>query len=97
MSASGKATTEHGCEPDGRRFEHLTLTPEVLRLLIPCQRRPRGQGGGARHPALHAYALPKILARRLALAGIKAAGRERLSLHGLRASFITEAYKAGAQ
>jgi integrase len=44
---------------------------------------------------LHPYALPKILARRLALAGIKATGLERLSLHGLRAGFITEAYKGG--
>jgi integrase len=42
-------------------------------------------------------ALAKLLARRLALAGIKAAGRERLSLHRLRAGFITEAYKAGAR
>ena len=47
--------------------------------------------------ALHPYARPKLLARRLALAGIKPAGRERLSLHGLRAGFITEAYKAGAR
>jgi integrase len=41
--------------------------------------------------------LPKILARRLALAGIKASGRKRLSLHGLRAGFITEAYQAGVR
>jgi integrase len=47
--------------------------------------------------ALHPYALPKLLARRLALAGIQAAGRERLSPHGLRAGFITEAYQAGAR
>ena len=37
------------------------------------------------------------LARRLAEAGIKPSGLERLSLHGLRAGFITEAYKAGAR
>ena len=47
--------------------------------------------------ALHPYALPKILARRLAEAGIKASGLERLSLHGLRAGFITEAYRQGAR
>src|SRR3954452_23700638 len=35
MSASGKATAEHGCEPDRRRLEHLTLTLQGLRLLIP--------------------------------------------------------------
>ena len=41
--------------------------------------------------------MPRILARRLALAGIKPAGLERLSPHGLRAGFITEAYKVGAR
>ncbi|NOG74178.1 MULTISPECIES: site-specific integrase [Roseicella] len=41
--------------------------------------------------------MPRFLARRLALAGLKPAGLERLSLHGLRAGFITEAYKAGAR
>ena len=53
--------------------------------------------GSIEATAPHPYALPRILARRLALAGIKAAGLERLSLHGLRAGFITEAYKAGAR
>ena len=53
--------------------------------------------GSVETTALHPYALPKLLARRLVLAGIKAAGRERLSLHGLRAGFITEAYKPGAR
>ena len=37
---------------------------------------------------------PKILARRV-LAGLAAAARERLSTHGLRAGFITEATKNG--
>ena len=118
--------------------EHLTLTREGLRLLIPRAKADQ-QGRGAelgiprgRKPqtcpvraleawlqmsscrfgpvfrkidrwctietaVLHPYALPKILARRLALAGIKATGLERLSLHGLRAGFITEAYQAGAR
>jgi hypothetical protein len=53
--------------------------------------------GSIETTALHAYALPKLLARRWALAGIKHAGRERLSRHGLRVGFITEAYKAGAR
>ena len=118
--------------------EHLTFTPEGLRLLIPRAKSdqqgrgaelglPRGKKpetcpvrameawlqasdcrygpvfrkidrwGTVEGAALHPYALPRILARRLALAGIKPAGRERLSLHGLRAGFITEAYKAGAR
>ncbi|MDO9713461.1 tyrosine-type recombinase/integrase [Paracraurococcus lichenis] len=119
--------------------EHIPLTREGLRLLIPRARTdqagrgaelgiPRGrkletcpvrgaleawlQAGDRRYgpvfrridrcgnletTALHPYALPKILARRLALAGIKPAGLERLPLHGLRAGFITEAYQAGAR
>jgi integrase len=118
--------------------EHLTVTAEGLRLLIPRAKTdqqgrgaelgiPRGrkpetcpvraleawlQASGCRYgpvfrkidrwgnvetTALHPYALPKILARRLTLAGIKASGLERLSLHGLRAGFITEAYQAGAR
>ena len=118
--------------------EHVSFTPEGLRLQIPRSKTdttgqgaelgiPRGskpetcpvraleawleasgcrfgpvfrkinRWGDVEPAALHPYALPKLLARRLALAGIKAAGRERLSLHGLRAGFITEAYKAGAR
>ncbi|WP_165982902.1 tyrosine-type recombinase/integrase [Dankookia rubra] len=118
--------------------EHLTVTPEGLRLLIPRAKAdqqgrgaelglPRGKTpetcpvraletwlqasdcrygpvfrkidrwGTVETAALHPYALPRILRRRLALAGIKASGLERLSLHGLRAGFITEAYKAGVR
>jgi integrase len=118
--------------------EHLTFTPEGLRLLIPRAKSdqagrgaelgiPRGaraescpvrameawlqasdcrygpvfrkidRWGTVETAALHPYALPRILRRRLALAGIKASGLERLSLHGLRAGFITEAYKAGVR
>ena len=33
----------------------------------------------------------------MARAGLTAAGLERLSAHGLRAGFITEAYQAGAR
>jgi integrase len=47
--------------------------------------------------ALHPYALPKILAQRLALAGLQPAGLEQLSSHGLREGFITEVYQAGAR
>ncbi len=45
--------------------------------------------------ALHPNALPKILARRVALAGLSPSSMERLSAHGLRAGFITEATKNG--
>lgn len=47
--------------------------------------------------ALHPDSLPKIFRRRVAMAGLTAAALERLSPHGLRAGFITEAYNAGAR
>jgi integrase len=53
--------------------------------------------GTVERTALHPYALPKILARHVAKAGLVASGFERLSAHGLRAGFITEAYQAGAR
>ena len=59
--------------------------------------RKVNQWGGIEPTALHPYAFPKILAKRVALAGLKAGSFERLSAHGLRAGFITEAYKAGAR
>ena len=38
-----------------------------------------------------------ILRRRAAAAGLTVTGGERLSPHGLRAGFVTEAYMAGAR
>ncbi len=55
------------------------------------------QWGGIEPTALHPYAIPKILAKRVALAGLKAGAFERLSIHRLGAGFITEAYKADAR
>lgn len=52
--------------------------------------------GTVEQTCLHPDALPKILKRRIAMAGLTSSGLERLSAHGLRAGFITEAYKAGA-
>jgi integrase len=46
---------------------------------------------------LHPDAVRTILARRAALAGVVAASGERLSPHGLRAGFITQAYLNGAR
>lgn len=53
--------------------------------------------GSVEQTSLHPNALPKILARRMAKAGLTVSGLERLSAHGLRAGLITEAYKAGAR
>jgi integrase len=47
--------------------------------------------------ALHPDAVRQILKKRAEKAGVDALGLERLSPHGLRAGFITEAYKAGAR
>jgi len=47
--------------------------------------------------ALHADAVRTILAKRAGLAGLRVAAGERLSPHGLRAGFITQAYINGAR
>jgi integrase len=46
---------------------------------------------------LHPDAVRTILAKRAALAGLKSPAGERLSPHGLRAGFITQAYVNGAR
>jgi integrase len=47
--------------------------------------------------ALHPDAVRQILRRRAAQAGLTVSGLEWLSPHGLRAGFITEAYRQGAR
>ena len=47
--------------------------------------------------ALHPDAVRQILGKRVALSGLAAPAGERLSPHGLRAGFITQAYIAGAR
>jgi integrase len=47
--------------------------------------------------ALHPDAVRQILRKRAAAAGLAVASVERLSPHGLRAGFVTEAYAAGAR
>ena len=53
--------------------------------------------GGIEHEALRPNAVRFILARRVAQAGLSAAGIERLSPHSLRAGFVTVAYNGGAK
>jgi hypothetical protein len=53
--------------------------------------------GAVELTALHPDAVRQILLRRAAQAGLTVSGLERLSPHGLRAGFITEAYKASAR
>jgi integrase len=47
--------------------------------------------------ALHPDAVRQILQKRAAQAGLAGTATERLSPHGLRAGFVTEAYAAGAR
>jgi len=47
--------------------------------------------------ALHPDAVRQILGKRAAAAGLTVPAAERLSPHGLRAGFVTEAYAAGAR
>ena len=53
--------------------------------------------GTVEHRALGGDAVRSILRRRAAAAGLAVTGGERLSPHGLRAGFVTEAYMAGAR
>ncbi|MGI4747100.1 MAG: tyrosine-type recombinase/integrase [Janthinobacterium lividum] len=65
-----------------------------------CQYGPVFRGidlrGVISNRGLHPDAVRKILAKRAALAGLKVLAGERLSPHGLRAGFITQAYINGA-
>ncbi len=53
--------------------------------------------GTVEHRRLGADAVREILLRRAATARLTVTGGERLSPHGLRAGFVTEAYMAGAR
>lgn len=53
--------------------------------------------GAVEQEALHPDSVRQILRKRAALAGIEAPAGERLSPHGLRAGFVTEATRAGAR
>ncbi len=47
--------------------------------------------------ALHPDAVRQILLRRAGVTGLKVPSGERLSPHGLRAGFVTEAFRANAR
>jgi integrase len=54
-------------------------------------------GDGIGDTALHPDAIRRILAHRVAMAGLTVEGFERLSAHALRVGFITEAYDKGVR
>ena len=62
----------------------------------PVFRKIRAEGT-IMDEALHPSSIRYILRKRAAEAGLEVGRSERLSPHGLRAGFITEAYKAGAR
>jgi integrase len=62
----------------------------------PVFRRVDRWGGVDAH-RLHPDAVRQILRRRAAAAGIEGTAAEPVSPHGLRAGFVTQAYRAGAR
>ncbi len=63
---------------------------------LPPRVAPRGPSSDPAR-ALHADGVRRVLLKRAAEAGVAAPALERLSPHGLRAGFVTEAYRAGAR
>ncbi len=53
--------------------------------------------GTVERDALQPNAVRQILRRRATAADLTVTGRERLSPHGLRAGFVTQAYRPGAR
>ena len=51
--------------------------------------------GGIETRRLHPDAVRRILLRRTAAAGLEGTALEPITAHGLRAGFVTQAYKAG--
>jgi integrase len=88
--------------PRGTRADTCPVRALALWLEVsgcrygPVFRAIDARGVIATH-ALHPDSVRLILARRATLAGLTAPAGERLSPHGLRAGFITQAYVAGAR
>ena len=84
-----------------RRDTYPVLTLEAWRTASGYDRGPVFRKidcwGRLGTDALHPDAVRQILRKRAAAAGLTVAAAERLSPHGLRAGFVTEAYAAGAR
>lgn len=88
--------------PRGRRQETCPVRAlEAWLRAVDCGYGPVfrkvDRWGNLSEQALHPDAVRQILLRRAAQAGLRVASSERLSPHGLRAGFVTEAYQAGAR
>jgi integrase len=88
--------------PRGRHVE--TCPVRALEAWQAVARRKAGPlfrkistGDGIGEAALHPDAIRRILAHRVAMAGLTVEGFERLSAHALRVGFITEAYDKGVR
>jgi integrase len=91
--------------PRGRRPESCPVRAIEAWMAISCPDRTICQPvfrkinrwAGIERTALSPGAMRDILRRRAEAAGVRVPAYERLSPHGLRAGFITEAYHAGAR
>ncbi len=88
--------------PRGRHVETCPLLAfrawqEVARRRAGALFRPISRGGTIGGAALHPDAIRRILAHRVAMAGLEVTGFQRLSAHALRVGFITEAYEKGVR
>jgi len=86
-----------GKRPDTCPVRALELWLEVSRCRFGPVFRAIDRRGVIATQALHADSVRLILSRRAAIAGLTTPAGERLSPHGLRAGFITQAYIAGAR
>jgi integrase len=88
--------------PKGERRDTCPVrTLEAWLTASACRYGPVFRGidrwGRLSPTALHPDAVRQILRIRAKAAGLTVSSAERLSPHGLRAGFVTEAYKAGAR
>jgi integrase len=88
--------------PKGTRRETCPLRAlEAWLLASDCQFGPVFRKvdlwGNIEHRRLNPDSVRQILLKRAKLAGVEVPAAERLSPHGLRAGFVTEAYMAGAR
>ena len=86
-----------GAKPETCPVRALEAWLEVSGCRFGPVFRKVNRWGDVEPQALHPDAVRQILRRRAAEAGLTVSGLERLSPHGLRAGFITEAYRQGAR
>lgn len=91
-SASSRGKRRETCPLRG-----LVTWPDASVGRFGAAFREINRWGTIEHRRLGGDAVHGTLLKRAAIAGITAEGGERLSSHGLRAGFVSEAYMAGAR